>query len=93
MPGIVVTMESAGFSREQFEALTQKLGVASQPPPGGRFRAAGPIAGGWRVVSGWDSREAFERFRDEKLMPAMQQAGGQPVRIEIWPVDEIQAAS
>jgi heme-degrading monooxygenase HmoA len=32
--------------------------------------------GGWRVISVWDSNEDFQRFRDESLMPAMQEAGG-----------------
>jgi hypothetical protein len=32
---------------------------------------AGSTGVGWRVLSSWRSREAFERFHDERLLPAV----------------------
>jgi hypothetical protein len=42
------------------------------------FHAAGPSAGGWTIMAVHDSKESWERFRDNILMPKMQAgiAGG-----------------
>jgi hypothetical protein len=32
---------------------------------------------GWRVITVWDSEEQFQQFRDEKLIPAIREAGGE----------------
>ena len=40
---------------------------------GGVFFATGPSEGGWTVVAIYDSKENWERFRDEVLMPGMAQ--------------------
>ena len=45
--------------------------------PGGTkgqvFHAAGPSAGGWTIVAVHDSKQSWERFRDDILMPRLQQ--------------------
>jgi hypothetical protein len=41
---------------------------------------AGPIDGGWRVITVWDSEEQFQQFRTEKLIPAVQEVAG-PERV------------
>jgi heme-degrading monooxygenase HmoA len=34
---------------------------------------------GWRVITVWESREAFDRFREETLLPTVRElAGDQP---------------
>jgi len=35
--------------------------------PGFVLQADGAIAGGWRVISVWDSREDFKRFYDAEI--------------------------
>ena len=40
-------------------------------PKGQIFHVAGPSAGGWTVVAVHDSKESWERFRDEILMPQL----------------------
>jgi hypothetical protein len=39
---------------------------------------------GWRVITVWDSPEAFDRFREEKLLPAIREiaGGGGPPPVE-----------
>jgi hypothetical protein len=94
MSGVVVTIDATQTdAREKYEAVGRELGAVGQNPPGGLFRVAGPITGGWRVVSGWESREAWETFRNQNLMPTLQKVGVQPVRIEIWPVEDVQTRS
>ena len=41
-------------------------------PVGQIFHAAGPSAGGWTIMAVHDSKQSWERFRDEILMPRMQ---------------------
>ena len=36
------------------------------------FHAAGPSTGGWTIMAAHDSKESWERFRDNILMPRMQ---------------------
>jgi hypothetical protein len=33
------------------------------------------MEGGWRVITVWNSPEQFEQFRNERLIPAMGEAG------------------
>lgn len=83
--GFVVTIEVPGGTLEIQRSLMQEMGIAAAEPAGLRFRTSGPIPGGWRVVTGWDSPEDFHRFRTEKLLPAFAKQGLQPSRIEAWP--------
>src|SRR3954451_18294111 len=40
------------------------------------IHSAGPAEGGWYIYDIWESREAFQRFMDEKLGPASGQVFG-----------------
>lgn len=63
-----------GGTKEQYEAsLAAAHPSRASLPKGQVFHAAGPSAGGWTVVAIHDSKESWERFRDEILMPRMQQ--------------------
>jgi hypothetical protein len=86
---VVVTIEVPGGSQELQRGMMQDMGIQSAEPPGLRFRTQGPIPGGWRVVTGWDSPADFQRFRDEKLMPAFEKQGITPSRVEVWPTTSI----
>lgn len=60
-----------GGTKEQYEAA-----VAAVHPPGGLPEGQTPhVAGasedGWTIMAVHETRESWERFRDETLMPAM----------------------
>ena len=65
-----------GGTKDQYEA-----GLAHVHPPDGSlpegqtYHAAGATDDGWIVVALWDSRESYERFRDETLLPGFQELG------------------
>src|SRR5664279_971047 len=67
-----VVHKFAGGTKEQYEAS-----IAAVHPEGGglpagqQFHAAGPSADGWTIVAVHDSRESWEGFRDNTLMPHM----------------------
>ena len=53
---------------------------------------AGPMPGGWRIVTLWDSEGDWERFRDERLRPALAdigQAMGAAEAPEPWPIETV----
>jgi hypothetical protein len=65
------------FFREGTEDQYQASIAAVHPSPdvlpeGQVFHAAGPSEGGWRIVAVHESRESWEKFRDNILMPRMQ---------------------
>lgn len=86
---ILVVPEAAGVTAEQDAALVKALNLEGSPPAGARVRVAGPTANGRRVVSLWDSEAEFERFRDDKLVPALKGAGRAVPTIEIWPIETV----
>jgi hypothetical protein len=86
---ILVVVEAEGATAEQDAVMVKALDLEGSPPAGARIRMAGPTAGGWRIVSLWDSEADFERFRDERLMPALTEAGRAIGPPEIWPVETV----
>jgi hypothetical protein len=61
-----------GGTKEQYETSIAAVHPSDGGLPAGQlFHAAGPSADGWTIVAIHDSRESWERFRDEILMPRM----------------------
>ena len=88
---VLVVVEVPGGSRALDEALMQAWDVTGSPPPGNRLRFAGPMDGGWRVVSLWDSVEQFYAFLHDRLHLTLDDVGdGQPT-ISIWDVETVHA--
>ena len=69
-----IVHQFAGGTKEQYDASI----AAAHPndgaslPEGQLFHAAGPSADGWTIVAIHDSRESWEQFRDDTLMPLLQ---------------------
>jgi hypothetical protein len=60
----------AGGTKEQYEAALAVVHPNRDSLPKGQiFHAAGSSADGWTVVAIHESKESWERFRDETLMP------------------------
>ncbi len=61
-----------GGTKEQYEASVAALHPSDGSlPPGQVFHTAGPSADGWTVVAVHDSKESWEHFRDNTLVPKM----------------------
>jgi hypothetical protein len=61
-----------GGTKEQYETTLAAVHPARNALPKGQtFHAAGPSAGGWTIVAVHDSKESWERFRDDILRPAL----------------------
>ena len=86
---VLVIAQAPGGSAEQDKAIIEALNFEADPPQGNRARFAGPTEDGWRIVSLWDSQDAFDTFRRERLMPALEAAGRDVPEFEFWPIESV----
>ena len=62
-----------GGTKEQYEASIAAAHPSRNNLPQGQiYHAAGPSAGGWTIVAIHESKESWEHFRDNVLMPRLQ---------------------
>ena len=86
---VLVVIEVPGGSSELDVALTEAWGIASSPPEGNLLRLGGPMDGGWRVVSLWESRKQFETFLEERLHLSLQDIGAGLPQISFWEIEQV----
>ncbi len=72
---VVVIDHAPGFTAEQWEAMQRRFNEPATQPRGIIVQLAGPFESGWRVISVWESHEAYETFRRDRLAPVIQQLG------------------
>jgi hypothetical protein len=65
-----------GTGAETYDGVQAALDVANNPPAGLIFHWAGDVDGKWTVTDVWESRDAYERFREARLLPAIQKLSG-----------------
>jgi hypothetical protein len=73
---VVVSAVAPGLNAEMYEAVTSRVMPGDQLPDGCQLHIGGPVEQGWRVITVWESREAFDRFREEKLLPTFRELAG-----------------
>jgi hypothetical protein len=64
-------------SWEDYEKVSKLAEADENPPEGLIVHAAGEENGRWRSVSVWESQAAYEKFREERLLPAVERALGE----------------
>jgi hypothetical protein len=82
-------IEVPGGSSALDEALTEAWGIAGAPPEGNLLRMAGPMDGGWRVASLWESRRQFETFLEERLHLSLQDLGAGQLVVTFWQIEQV----
>lgn len=86
---ISVSVQVQGLTAKEDAALLEALDLQGSPPAGARIiRVAGPQGGGRRIRGVWDSDTDYERFRDNKLVPALRGLGRALEVIQAWPATE-----
>jgi hypothetical protein len=69
-----VVHQFAGGTKEQYEASIAAVHPAGGGLPSGQIsHVAGPSADGWTITAVHESQDSWERFRDDILIPRMQQ--------------------
>ena len=70
-----ITHNFKGGTKEQYEASVAVVHPPDGLPEGQLHHFAGPTPDGWFIVAIHDSQESWERFRDETLLPGLQEVG------------------
>jgi hypothetical protein len=86
---VVIVNEMQGSDQGFYDQVTNVVMPGGQLPDGCKDHIAGPVEGGWRVITVWDSDEQFQQFRTGTLIPAIQDQGRDDVvapNIESQPV-------
>ena len=68
---VALQIEWDGFTAKQYDDLKRRLDWDNNPPDGAIFHAAWFEDNGLRVFDVWESREHFQRFLDQDLMPSL----------------------
>jgi hypothetical protein len=69
----VMRVRWEGVTEDQYEQTRKQVGWDRDIPDGAKLHVAGFSDGGLKVLDVWESAEAFQAFRDQRLGPAVQQ--------------------
>jgi len=69
---IVTTDFPEGVGPDLYDSVSSEMDLSGDAPPGLIFHWAGPVDGKWTITDVWESRDAYDRFRAERLFPAIQ---------------------
>ncbi len=67
----LITHFYKGGTAEQYKAVVDAVHPHGALPAGQVYHAAGPTDGGWLIAAVWDSKNSFDRFLTETLMPTL----------------------
>ena len=89
-----IRLKFDGGTQESYEAGHAAMEIDGNPPAGLIVHSAGPIDGGWGIIDFWESREAFDTFVRDRLMPGLQGLGDRgfpnPPDVKEFPVHNLQ---
>jgi hypothetical protein len=71
----VMLMRWEGVTEDEYEQARETVGWDRDVPDGARLHVAGFSDGVINVLDVWESAEAFGRFSEQRLMPAVQEIG------------------
>jgi hypothetical protein len=76
--------EAAG--EDLYKRIVAEVNLAADPPEGMIFHWAGDVNGRFTVTEIWDTREANQRFLEQRLFPAIRKLSGMEPRAGSRPV-------
>ncbi len=89
-----IRQKFSGGTQANYDAAHAVMEIDTDPPVGMLAHAAGPVDGGWGIIDFWDSREAFDNFVQERLMPRLHGLGDRgfpsPPDVHEFPVHNLQ---
>ncbi len=76
----VMLMNWPEVSVEQYQQARKEVNWEGDVPNGAKFHVSWMAEDGFHVLDLWESNEDFEKFTQDRLMPAVQKIGikGQP---------------
>ena len=85
---IIVRSDAANMSREVYEGSVSQLGAAVTTFPGFHAHYSWVDDDGGHVIEVWESHEAFDKWMNEVIAPAMGQMNIE-VETEFQPIDTV----
>ena len=90
---IGVLLDIPGGTREQYEEVNQRAfgdpkGPA-EPPTGLILHTSGATSTGWRIFDVWESKQDFERFMEQYVMPAVDPALPRPPEPDVYELTNV----
>jgi hypothetical protein len=62
-----------GHDTTNYDEVKRRMGVQDDPPAGLIVHTAGTDGEDFRIVDVWETPEAWETFRDERLLPTVRE--------------------
>lgn len=88
-----VLFDLPDLTQRDYDALMTRLDLDRDPPEGGILHVSGPHpSGGWLILDVWHSQEAFDRFAQQRLLPAARALRLTISRPRVFPVHNVFAA-
>jgi hypothetical protein len=89
-----MVQDNAQLDVETYDKVAELLGADDNPPEGLILHTASPTGSGMAIVDVWESQEAFDRFREERLAPAIgqvvgEQQGAAPPEVRVYEVHDL----
>jgi hypothetical protein len=72
--------EETDRSTTNYDAISERLQTQGAPPAGLLVHTAGFTGNGFRIFEVWESREDYERFLNDRLMPLIQEVASSDQR-------------
>jgi hypothetical protein len=72
---VVSTLDVSGLTAPEYRAVMDQLGVERRPEGGIYLHLTTPTDVGFRIVEIWDEKENFDRFVENRLVPANEAIG------------------
>ena len=74
---VAIEITFKGATLDQYDQILEKMGLTpgGSTPPGALFHWVAETDDGWHVVDVWESRDAFDRFAQEKIGPYSAEVG------------------
>ena len=71
-------IENPGLTTERYDAVNEQMDIEGNPPAGLIFHCAWAVDGGLSIFDVWESKDAYDRFAQERLGPAIEAISGGP---------------
>jgi hypothetical protein len=68
---VIMELEFAGLTTDQYDAIDSALDIGSNPPDGFIAHSARMDGDTLRILDIWESEQAFENFVDSRLGPTI----------------------
>lgn len=72
----VLVIQELPATVEVYDEVNRRLGATDNPPEGLLIHTGGAHGEGVRVVDVWESEQAFNTFREQRLMPIVAEVVG-----------------